>query len=208
TSGWRLGAPEVGSRRWAVPGDGSDRLPTRISAFYGLGGSAGGLDLLFRLRREGVRLDGQGTVDLTLGQHLHPAAMADETALTQELGGHLGAGVELVEGLQVDDGEVFLVGVLESRQLRQPHGQRGLAALETGAEAATGLEPLGAATGGLAAASALTATDPDLGLLRARRRLQVMALQFFSFVGHAVLHRRKSEVGVPLRRRLLLFHFD
>src|SRR5690606_522137 len=159
--------------------------------------SAGCFDLLFRLRREGVRLDGEGAIDLALRQDLHAAPMTDQTAFAQQLGRDLGAGVELVERLQVDDGEVFLVGVLEARQLRQPHGQRGLTALEPGTELAAGLGALGAPAGGLAALAALTPPDPDLRLLRARGRLQVVERQFFSLVGHAVLHSRKPEVGDP-----------
>ena len=68
---------------------------------------------------------------------------------------------------QVDDLELDLERVLEALELRQPHVQRHLAALEAGRHLVAGLGALGAATGGLAL-GALTATHAGLGGLGAR----------------------------------------
>src|SRR5690606_39447344 len=119
----------------------------------------------------------------------------DHASVTQQFGRHLGARIELVQSDQVDDGEVFLVEVLEAGQLGQPHRERGLATLESRTQRTPGFETLGTAAGGLAALAALTSTDADLALLRTGSRLEVMELQLFFLVGHSSSSSRKTEVG-------------
>jgi hypothetical protein len=134
---------------------------------------------------EGVGGDGEGTIEIALGEDLDPAPMADQAMGPQQLRSHLGAGVELVQCDQVDDGEVLLVRVLEPGKLGEAHRERRLPALETGAQRVARLEALGAATGGLSAPAAFAATDPHLRLLRSGGRLQMVQLELFLlFVGH------------------------
>ena len=78
--------------------------------------------------------------------------------------------------VEVDDLEDDLVGALEARQLRQPHVQRRLPALEARGGVPARAGALGAATGGLAL-GALTATHAGLGGVGAGGRTQVVDLE-------------------------------
>src|SRR4029077_20084402 len=83
----------------------------------------------------------------------------------------------------VDDLIVDLEAVLEAAQLRDPHVERRLAALEPGRDraAGAGLLALRAAAGGLALAGGDAA--PAAGPRRARggRRLEIVELHLFSW---------------------------
>ena len=65
----------------------------------------------------------------------------------------------LLEGVEVDALVLDPERVVEALELRQPHVQRHLAALEAGGDVAAGLLALGAAAGGLAALAADAAAD-------------------------------------------------
>ena len=87
------------------------------------------------------------------------------------------AGLELLLETGDVDGQVLhAVDVAEAGQLRQTTGQRGLAALEAGALAATGagLLAVHTAAGGLALASSMAATDALAVLTRALCGLEVL----------------------------------
>src|ERR1700682_3460671 len=119
-----------------------------------------------------VDLDGQ----LAVGKHLHQRVLAHRTGGHQLVDTHVAAlGEQLVDVADVDDLVLGAEPVLESLELRQPHMDRHLAALERRRDVLARLGALRAAACGLAL-GALTATHPGLGGLRARRGLQVMQL--------------------------------
>jgi len=86
--------------------------------------------------------------------------LADQAACVEVGGGDV---VETggIEGVQVDRLVLDPERVGEALQLRDPHVQRHLPALEVRGDVATGFLALGAATGGLAALAADAATDPS-----------------------------------------------
>src|SRR5699024_1509965 len=113
--------------------------------------ATGGFDLA--LGRRGHLVDGHGDGDreVPVPQHLDGLALADRT------GGHELGHADLaalrekpLDVGHVDDLEHDLVPILEALELRQPHLERHLAALEAGRDVLPGLGALGTATGGLA----------------------------------------------------------
>src|SRR3954453_17943960 len=144
---------------------------------YRRGGAAGGLDLLLGRGREGLDTHLAGHRDLALAEDLDRLALADR-ALGHEVVDRHGAalGEQLAEAVEVHDLELDPEGVLEALQLRQPHVQRQLAALEVRRDLVAGLGALGTAAGGLALGT-LTAADPGLRRLRAGSRTEVVQLQ-------------------------------
>src|SRR5581483_5919667 len=139
--------------------------------------TASGLDLLLGRRREGVRGDLDLDGDVARAEHLDRLVLANQTFGDEVL---LGDRTGLREGLrdlvQVHDLELDLERVLEALELRQTHVDGHLATLERDRHVVTSLRALGTTASRLTL-RALTATHTGLGLLRARRRGQVVELQ-------------------------------
>ena len=147
-----------------------------VGVSEGLGGPAGGLDLLHGGRGEGVRLHLHGRGDLPRAQHLDGLTATDEALGHERVHGDLTAlGEVRGELVQVHDLVLRAERVLEAAELRQTHLQGQLAALEARTDLVTGLGALGAATGGLALRR-LTATHTGLGGLGTGGRTQVVDL--------------------------------
>src|SRR3989304_9750083 len=104
--------------------------------------------------------DGQWLAQLSLAEDLHSAPLLDQSVLAQLPRPHRGTSPELVEPLYVDEGKVLLRGILETPQLRQTLGDRGLAPLEAEPDLLSCLDALGAGTCGLATPAAFAAPDP------------------------------------------------
>src|SRR5699024_2162583 len=134
-------------------------------------------DLL--LRRGGELLRGDVELDAHLAgtEHLDGLVLAHRT-LGDELLDRDGAalGEQLLQGLQVHDLVLDAERVGEAAQLRQPHVQRDLPALEAEGHLVAGLGALGAATGGLALGR-LTTADAGARGLGTGRGAQVVELQ-------------------------------
>src|SRR6266700_6684819 len=82
-----------------------------------LGAAAGLLDLDPRPRRERVRPDHQGAVDVPPRQHLDREALADQAAVQHVLRAYLARLERLGQALHVDHRELLPVGVGEALQL-------------------------------------------------------------------------------------------
>src|SRR5659263_78402 len=156
--------------------------------------AAGGLDLLLRGIRPGVSLDVEPHGHVARAEHLHQVALA-HGALLDEVG-YLHAatlGEQLGELVEVDHLVLDAERVLEPAQLRQPHVQWHLAALEPSGNLVTGLRALCATPGGLAL-RALTASDTPLDGLRSRRGTQVVDLENVDLLGLLSHHFTSSTV--------------
>src|SRR5689334_17639620 len=138
-------------------------------------GAARGRDLLDGAPRETVCADGQRDGERALAEHLERLLGPHGACRGDLLRADLAAvGEEPPEVADVDDLVLHAEAVAEALELRQPHVQRHLAALEAGRHGLAGLRALGAATGGLAALAALAATHAGLGGLGALGGPQVV----------------------------------
>src|SRR5712691_1775431 len=167
-------------------------------------GAAGLLDLRRGGGRERVRGHPQGHAELAGAEHLDQLALAGRALGDQVLRGHVAA---LGEQLGQPAGVHHLVGGAEARvrealQLRHPAVQRHLAALEAEADRVARLGALGAAPGGLALGR-LAAADPRLGLVRSRRRPQMMQLEPARALSPA---RLRQALFVPVHLRHVSVH--
>src|SRR5207253_10859096 len=141
------------------------------------GGSAGRLDLPARLRRKPVRMDGQPAVEVASAEDLDASPDGlDDACLQQGFRKDVGAILEAVQAGQVEDGKALAPFVVKAPQLRGAHRQAGLAALERFRQIHRRAGSLAflAARRCLAVAGARTATDPLAGVMRARRRLDLV----------------------------------
>src|SRR6266542_2559110 len=141
-------------------------------------GSASRLDLVTRGGRERVRRDVEldGT-ELAVAGHLDGQALAHGACCDQFVDAHVTAVREQLGKFgHVDDLEFDAEGVLEPLQLRQPHVDRHLAALEVGRHLIASLRTLRTAAGRLALRAGAAAHPRLLGM-RARCRAQVMHLE-------------------------------
>src|SRR5206468_3976172 len=126
-------------------------------------------------------LDGQ----LSVAEHFDQRVLAYRTGRHQLVDTDIAAlGEQLVDVADVDDLVLRAEPVAEALELRQPHVDRHLAALERRRDVLAGLGALRTATGGLALGT-LTATHSGLRGLRAGRRLQVVKLDWSHFVSTA-----------------------
>src|SRR6185503_20830401 len=141
------------------------------------GGAARCRDLLLGRSAERVSLQLElHATELAGAEDLHRLALADRTGVDELGRADLAAvGEELNETVQVDHLEHHLELVLEALELRQPHVDGHLPALERRRHLVAGLGALGAAAGRLAL-GALTAADTRLRGLGARSRTQVVDL--------------------------------
>src|SRR4029079_4952149 len=141
-------------------------------------GAAGSGDLVLGAGRERVRADLQLHAGLARAEDLDELTLADGALGHQGLDGDLAAVREqLGQPVQVDHLVLGAERVLEAPQLRQPHVQGHLTALEPGRDLVAGLGALGPATCGLAL-RALTATDPGPRGLGPGSRPQVVDLEW------------------------------
>src|SRR5580704_3068934 len=173
--GWS-GSPRI------LPGTPSFRflaLGAQLARSAKLGDRTAGLfDLLDGGGRERVRGHAERDRELTGAQHLDQLAGPGRAPGHHVLRGHVAA---LRVQLGQPAGVHHLVGgaepgVGEALQLRHPAVQRHLAALEAEGNLGARLGALGAAARGLPLGR-LAAADPRLGLVRTRRRPQVMQLE-------------------------------
>src|SRR3954451_16272720 len=166
------GPPRLGSNDQQ-----SVRGPMRGRGLKLGGRSPGGRDLL--AGRVGERVGGDVELhrQFTVAEDLEPLALADGAGVDQ-LGDTDGATLreQLLQLGHVDDLVLDPEAVLEALELRQPHVDRHLAALERRRDLVAGLGALGATSGRLALGR-LTATHAGLLGVRTRGRLQVMNLQ-------------------------------
>src|SRR6478735_4755295 len=155
--------------------------------------TAGGGDGCLRGLRERVGLHGDGAGDLTPAQHLHEGTLVGEPLAVQHLGidGVQAGGLEHVEvqGLVLDP-----EGVVEATELRDPHGEGQLTALEADGDGATGGLALGATAGRLATLAADAPADALAALVRARSGLEIVDLH-----GVSSTPRRPRRSRRPLR---------
>ncbi len=92
-------------------------------------------------------------------EHLDQAVLVDQAVGPEGVGAD-DVALELLEGVEVDDGELDPERVAEALELRHPPAERHLATLEPGLDRAAGVLALGAPAGGLAALAADAPTDP------------------------------------------------
>src|SRR5262245_57999606 len=119
--------------------------------------------LLLRARGELVRRDVQLDGDVAVAEDLHQLVLADQARLHQLVDADRAAvGEQAGDVAHVHRLVLGAEAVLEATQLRQPHVDRHLAALEAGRHVLACLGALGAAAGGLAALAAFTTADPLL----------------------------------------------
>src|SRR4051812_49234118 len=129
---------------------------------------------LGRLReRVGLHLHGAG--DGTAPEDLDERALVGEAELVQRLGrdGVEAAGLEHVE---VERLVLDAERVVEALELRDPHVEGKLAALEAGGDGPAGVLALGATAGGLAALAADASADALAVLGRTGRGLEIVDL--------------------------------
>src|SRR3954463_1383035 len=148
-----------------------------------LGGApTGGVVLLASRPGEAVRLDLEGDAHVARAEDLHELPTTYGALRGQHVRVDLATvGEEGGELVQVDDLVLGPERVAEALELRNPHVEGHLPALEGLRHLVAGLRALGATAGGLAL-GAFSATHPGLGLVRARCRAQVMDLE-----GHRLL---------------------
>src|SRR5829696_7231814 len=134
-------------------------------------------DLLLRRRRERVGGHLYGHRDVTVAQDLDRLTRPDGTSSDQVLDADRAAlGEQLAEQGQVDHLILHAERVLETAQLRHPHMQRHLTALEVLRQSLPSTRSLGAAAGGLALRAAPPA-HTSLRRLGAGSGAQMMDLQ-------------------------------
>src|SRR6266540_646700 len=140
-------------------------------------GAACLLDLRPRGRRDRVRADRQGHGQFAVAQDLHRAPLPHQSALPQDLRGHLVAGFErLAQRPDVHHGPFDPVDVGEPLELRHPALQGHLAALEPELLVVAGLVALRPPAGGLALAGGLAPALPAAIPRGALRRAEVVQL--------------------------------
>src|SRR5688500_7378768 len=113
-------------------------------------------DALLRLGAEAMGADGERLGEVAVAEHLHAVeGLLDHPALQEDLRRHDGAGVEDLEGADVDLRELLLEARVGEPALGHAAVQRHLAALEPVmmGEAAAALLPLLSAAGRLAEAA-------------------------------------------------------
>src|SRR5689334_22004780 len=153
-------------------------MPGRPSCWCleGVRGAAGSGELLGGGLGEGVGGDVELGGDVAVAQNLDQGVLANGALGHQVVDGDLAAlGEQAGDVADVDRLVLGAEAVAEAAQLRQPHVDGHLAALEPGRDVLARLGALGAAAGSLAL-GALTPADPGLLGLRARGGTQVMDL--------------------------------
>lgn len=110
-------------------------------------------------------LDGECNIDIALSEYLDLSTLLGEPRRTHRFRCHRRSCIEFTKATDIDHGELFAVWILETLELGYPTLQRGLTALKTLTDLASGLETLGAATSSLASTTSLTAPGADLSFL-------------------------------------------